>query len=267
MILYTNGDSFVAGSGLAMDLLPDWPGDRARTITTKQHQSYHRWITISRSSVTVGPIWHKMPALEKQRNFPFLLSKKLNCELIDSSRGGSSFDKITRVTITDLIKLRARTDEPVVAIIGETDPFRKEIAINDPVDSTRLWMDLHHSNYTVIPEIRGMYSYVLKHETLYHRLTEYYKNWILLKTFSKTYNIELHWVDVGFTHGLDQSMFDNNPDLVFLRDCAQLPESANMGDLARTLEFPYCADGGHFSAAAHVLVADKLEKLLEKYKQ
>ena len=263
MILYTNGDSFIAGTGLALDLIPDSPGD-SKYLTSQQIDKRIGWIKSAR--VRYQQMWGLILAEERKRNFPYLLSQLLECELVDSSHQGSSFDRITRTTLTDLINILNRTQgEPIVAIIGETCPFRRELPVN--LYGNVKWMDVHHQNYYVIPEIRVIYDYIIRNDKEYHRLVEFYKNVISIQSFCKANNIELHWTSVGFSDRFDFSALEGNPDLQTLKEHANYTPSVDMLKLAELAEYPVCADGGHFSSSVHRYVAEQYKKILEKYKK
>jgi len=262
MILYSNGDSFVAGSGLAFHLLPKWPGLHD-VADDNLYKETRQWLDRCRKDRHAFKILSEViPKIEPTLAFPYKIKKLLNCEIVNGAQGGSSFDRIARTTITDLINLRkVHRDSKIVAIIGDTDVFRSEVAHN--VRGENFWFQMH-CNLEPPIELKNLLRYKLLHEHNYHRMTEYYKNCILIKDFCKANDIELHWIDIGMVQE-DQRVLNQHSDLAALKEYANVTSSVNMSDCAIGVKGKYVPDG-HFSEMVHTIVAEKFAKILEKYK-
>jgi hypothetical protein len=262
MILYTNGDSFVAGSGLALHLLPNYPGvhDHADEKIYKENRQWiDRCYSNPQSFKLVAEV---IPKVESAIAFPNKIKKLLNCQVINNAQGGSSFDRIARTTITDLIGLKkSNPDSKIVAIIGDTDIFRSEVAYNRLGENT--WFQMH-CNLTPPQDLKNLLRYKLLHEHNYHRMLEYYKHWILIKDFCKLNNIEVHWIDIGMVQE-DHRVLTQHPDLAQLKEYADVTASVNMSTCAMNVKGKFLPDG-HFSEPVHAIVAEQFAKILEKYK-
>ncbi len=258
MILYTNGDSFVHGNGLGLDIFPGNTGDLSE-IDDEEKTRLLKWSWEVKTDRAYAIYHAKMRSLESARAFPMLLKNMLGCSLVNSSMGGSSFDRIARTTITDLIKLKKKyPTRPIVAIIGNTDYFRKEIAY---AIEGNVWFDLHLAHPGSIPrEISSLGKFFVREETSYHRLVEYFKNWITIKEFCKNNNIRFYFLKV-FDHNF---IGDAKPDdLAALEEYANVVPDVDMTLVAQQVEKRYCPDGGHFSAPVHKLVAEEFFKRIK----
>lgn len=265
MILYVNGDSFVAGSGLALDIIPGNSGNLSEVSSSKRMElaSWAHKVLYDPSYAGYHP---KIKFLERARAFPALIKNQIpSCKLINSSLGGSSFDRITRTTITDLIEIKKTHNDKIVAIIGNTDYYRKEIACSL---YNKHWLDLNlglANGWPTEPrDLLVLAKYFVREETSYHRLVEYYKNWITIKEFCKNNDIELLFLKV-FNDDFEGTT--KPKDLLLLEEYVNLQYTIHMGNVSEKVEKRYCPDGGHFSAAVHTLVAEEFVKLLEKYKE
>lgn len=262
MILYSNGDSFVAGSGLALNLLPDCPGPYD-TQTEENYRKYKKWMDQCRGDKRSFQIIEKlMPKAEKVASFPNKIKKLLGCELFNAAEGGSSFDRIARTTVVDLLSIKKNSNEKIVAIIGDTDIFRSEVAYC--LKGVDTWYQVL-LNMPGPSDMQGLIKYKALHEHYYQRMLEFYKNWILIKDFCRCNDIELHWISIGMIEE-NFSIIRNHNDLLALKNYVDLKHSVNMSSCAEGIQGKYVADG-HFSEAVHDVVAKKFEKILEKYKK
>jgi hypothetical protein len=266
MILYTNGDSFVAGCGLADYLLPEYPGDCGTTADLEMDRKFtDEWNQKKKqlwSSCTTKTLY-RIIQLERIKAFPAKLKTMFNCELVDSSEGGSSFDKITRKSIVDLIKIRKSTSERVVAIIGDTVLRRRDqpyITQNGKPD----WFPFQYNgghpqpNISCPPMLEVIYNQSMFTEHRYHTLYYYYKNCILLKEFCKNHNIELHWLRVIDSNDTDLECYD---DLTVLREHADIKHSVNMIQESASVQLCFVRDG-HFSESVHDRVTQSFYSII-----
>jgi hypothetical protein len=262
MIVYANGDSFVAGSGLGSYLLPNWPGLHD-VGSEKLYKENREWLEKCYSNKLAFKILTEViPKVESKLAFAHKLKSLLNCNVVNGAEGGSSFDRIARTTITELISLKNQyKDSKIVAIIGNTDIFRSEVAYNRHGENT--WFQIHY-NLTPPSDLKNLLKYKLTHEHNYHRMLDYYKHCILIKDFCRSNDIELHWIDIGMVQE-DSRVLNQHADLAALKEYADIQYSVNMSQCAVGVKGKFVPDG-HFSEAVHEKVAAEFAKILEKYK-
>jgi hypothetical protein len=256
MILYTNGDSFVAGCGLVDYQFPGYPGDYGRSDADNINVSENiRWKNqiFSAPGVNAASLVAQVSKLERKKAFPFKLKQLLGCELIDSSEGGSSFDKITRKTLVDLINIRKHTSNRIVAIIGDTALHRRDQPYTHNGDPS--WFQLQ-PNISYPPVLEVIYKQNVLVEHNYHSLFYYYKNCILLKEFCINNDIELHWLNVFNNELLEIK------ELKMLKEYIDIKYTVDMAAESHKVATCFVSDG-HFSEPVHDLVAAEFNKLLQ----
>jgi hypothetical protein len=257
MILYTNGDSFVAGCGLVDYQFPGYPGDYGLSDANNINFSENiRWKNqiFSAPGVNAASLVAQVSKLERKKAFPFKLKQLLGCELIDSSEGGSSFDKITRKTLVDLINIRKHTSNRIVAIIGDTALHRRDQPYT--INGIPSWFQLQ-PNIQYPPIMEDIYNQSILVEHDYHSFFYYYKNCILLKEFCINNNIELHWLNA-----ISPGCFVGYPDLQVLKEHADIKYTVDMVVESHKVANCFVCDG-HFSEPVHDLVAESFNKVLQ----
>ncbi len=264
MILYTNGDSFVAGNSLAMPDFQGFPGflplgawedpDWPETVRSWYFKSL---VKNNLTSDDVEPI-------ERSRAFARKISQKLNIPLVDNSKGGSSFHRIARTSLADLLKLKQENpDDSIVAIIGITSPNRSEVAYVYPHSKNPSWIEVHFGSRGVNPkDVDSIMYYKLKYESMYHKMMSMLQNIILLKGFCLSNDIKLYFTGSEWSE-VDQVPYENYPDLKLLRDYVGNLYDVNMKDIAETVDRAMLPDG-HFKEEVHDLVAEKFVEMIKK---
>jgi hypothetical protein len=281
MLLYFNGDSFVAGVELADEILPEHPGylswplntERPEKIWldnshTKSHKLYrHNYVT-----------FNKLSKIEYERAFPNKVAEITGLSVINQAKGGSSMDRIVRTTLSDLYALRiSNPNVSLVAFVGTTHPNRSEIpsefSVHDEIQGiTQDWQCIsttysldnlgHHAVETL--KLKVLY------ETNYHAAISFYRNVMLLNNFCKLYDIRLHWIaardDVPNEYHIESRMLAR-PDLTMYQKCANLEYAIKMNEIVQT-EFsgqPVICPGGHFAEPVHKKIAQEIVKILGKW--
>lgn len=264
MIVYCNGDSFVAGTELADYMLPEYPGclpfnasetlrQKNREWIGKTYTKSHEWSTVRHSHR------HFIEDEERARAWPTKLHNLLGCEVINAALGGSSMDRIARSTVTDLISLQKENDS-IVAVIGTTGMDRYEVA-----HDSQPWVDIipHYSTHSNTEEI---INYKLKYEKDYHVFVNFYRNVIFVKDFCEVNNIKLIWLSAASDEASRltiEEQYKNEKDLLNLKEYAQLKYSIDMFDIASTCGLANVfAPSHHFSEEVHAIVANQLQTII-----
>lgn len=280
MIIYANGDSFVAGVELGDSLISDYPGYLPYKTSEKQKQNNRQWIENTYKEDHPSFFERKdkeqeIADLEYQRSFPIKLANILNCETINHAQGGSSLDRISRTTIADLIEIK-KDHRDIVALIGTTCPSRSEIAgyYQNYYDLDRLgfnnaWEQISskHRFWSPIELIEKVIDYKIEFERDYHQMINAYKNIILIQDFCKLNGIRLFWIagHVNMNKDIEiESNLQDSRDLVALKDYCKFEYSIDMTEIASTCDLPdVLCPSGHYSETIHSIVADKLFKLIK----
>lgn len=270
MLLYANGDSFTAGSELAEDLLPGWPGYRDDCDpNSPAMKEYLQWFKKIIRKEKHTELWALTEATGRKLAWPQQLANRLGCQCYNNAQGGSSFDRICRTTISDLLQLKKEHTE-IVAVISITDIFRSEIAdarhpeLWEPFDPKTM-PDPDTPNYNVYLNLA---KFKVLHETIFYRLWSFYWNALQVKNFCTINNIKLFWVEVfpdGFYPHAEER---EHPVLKPLIDEVDLQFITSLSDIATmsTQEQKYCP-GGHFRKEIHVEIAQKLRsKIIRQLK-
>lgn len=275
MLIYCNGDSFVAGVELGDDILPDYPG---LSDFRKPSEIAKQWIA---NTYTPNHPYSKererrtkeLIELEYNRAFPNKLQQSLNIPVVNHSMGGSSMDRIVRTSITSLIELKNKHDN-IIAIIGDTDCNRSEapnfefIDYHDVVGFPRHWVCMS-SNYHMSDRkpLEPLIDYKLRYEKNYHSLVGYYKNVILLQDFCHKNNITLYWVQ-SFDRGniVPESEYENDSCLNNLKEYANFKYTVRMPEVAKNIYHNVQCPSGHYGENVHNGVAEEFTNIIkEKY--
>lgn len=113
-LIYANGDSYTAGSGLAQEVYHDIGPLEGNAVTEKVRQQTQ----LKKMKCTSD--WSN---LERQRAYPATLGFFANTEVINNSQGGAGLGQIAFSCTKDLINL-SKTHNKILAIIGLTNPQR-----------------------------------------------------------------------------------------------------------------------------------------------
>lgn len=275
MIVYCNGDSFVAGSELGDDILPEYPGllDFPWDPTPgKTHKNFEEWyIKSHKENNHIGIERFKnqrvITKLDFERAFPNKLEKLIGIRVINHSRPGTSMDKIVRTSMSDLMTL-TKTHSNIVAVIGNTGLARSEVACAKHIEIQHnqvipsVWRCIS-STYRLphdTDELNCLLDYKLIYEKNYHHYVNFYKNVILLQDFCKLKNIKLLWLATIEDHTKIniEKEFIEAQDLKNFIEYADLKYTINMSDIANNIKTQTVCPSGHYSELVHEEVAKQL---------
>lgn len=275
MIVYCNGDSFVAGSELGDEILPEYPGllDAPWDITPNSpHEVAKRWYFKSHNPdnhIGKARFDNQLSISEAgyRQAFPNKLEELTGVKVINHSRPGTSMDRIVRSSMSDLLTL-TKTHSDIVAVIGTTGATRSEIACRDynEIDHDQgipnVWRCISSiyrlPNDTV--DLNYLISYKLTYEKNYHHYVNVYKNIILLQDFCKLNNIKLLWVATFDNHtSVDvEKEFSQARDLNNFVEYADLKYAVDMSEIANRLKTKTVCPSGHYSEIVHTETAKQL---------
>jgi len=250
LFLYANGDSFVKGDELGNFLKTDFPG--YYNFGEEKPEHIHRWFLEDQRRTTEIELLKKIAIEESNRNFVAKIQKNLNCKFLNSAFGGSSNDRITRVTIADLIEIK-KQHKNVVAIIGTAEPSRLELPNNSNVIP---WKPCFLSATDKINN--EVSKYFLLNSGHYHRMLMFYKNVILIQDFCKVNSIKLLWV-AGNANIIENNVVNKNiEDYNNFKEYANFRYAIEMPKIAKTINNDVMCPGYHFSEKVHESVATLL---------
>jgi hypothetical protein len=138
-LIYANGDSYTAGSGLAQEMYYDSKPLRGYDVTSEVRTKVH----ISKMKCKA-----KWSIAERERSYPATLGAITNTEVINHAQGGAGLGQIAFTTVTDLIEL-SKQHNKILAIIGLTNPQR--LFYPRPHNNTLLFNN-HVANYNKIEQ-------------------------------------------------------------------------------------------------------------------
>lgn len=272
-IIYTNGDSFVAGVELGDDILPDYPGlcdfqpltachDHAREWIVKTYDPKHPYYQFRQKHTP------KLLELEYLRSFPSKLSKATDILTINMAMGGASMDRIVRKSLSDLMYLNKKYKN-IVALIGTTIPCRSEIPSSFPLGENFLkehtaWecVSMSYKTPNRSATFDKIYNYKLEMEKNYHHCLNFLKNIILLEDFCKLNGIILHWICTNDTLNNYMDNIEKNyrdlEDLNNFYKYADFKSCVYMKQIAEKINYNVLCPSGHYSEIVH----DHLAKIL-----
>jgi len=266
MIIYCNGDSFVAGVGLADDMITGYPGFLPFNVQQQQQQrqsaAWHMRTYTANDPLSLErqSIRETIELLEKTRAFPSLLGKKYNYNVVSNAEGGASMARVSRTTVTDLIKLKDG-NEQIVAILSTPPCPRFEVANGNLFWASILFgpgQQLHSNHQAVIDN-------KLQYETDYHQYTNFYINIISIIEFCKNNNIRLIWISSTQTRKLyDEKIAMEYNDVNLLVKHANMKYDIDMYHIAETCGLPNVIGADyHWGPDVHNIVADQLHEILK----
>lgn len=281
MLLYFNGDSFVAGTELADDILPDYPGYISWPLDFTDGSKFRTgkiWLDASHdashpSNKTRMDIMAELVQTELYRAYPNKVHMMTGLPIINRGMGGSSMDRIARQTLLDLYTLKQEDPHrELVAFIGTTYPERHEIPNNLPPNTdmhgfTTDWASISATFRQADhdEDIENIRRYKILFETNYHSLVNFYRNVVLINDFCHLTNIKLYWIATGedVTKRVVENHLSDRPDLKMLMDYTKFKYDINMIEIIN--EFPgqhVICPGGHFGEQIHERTAQEVVKIL-----
>jgi hypothetical protein len=253
MIIYCNGDSFTSGHGLGDFLLPGYPGETDDAPDKLPHIGKWAANTYSASYTHRSELSKEIQAEESNRCWPTKL-KKYGYGVINSAQAGSSMQRISRTTITDLIKFKQVTTD-ILAIISVPPIERSEIYYKNA------WVDVSHAHlesFDYIPHLENFYSELLLDDTEgYANLVHWYTAAIQIKDHCKANDIPLLWINSVNSVGTMYKFKDVNNLVKYLDIKYELTMAHLKSDLG------YVPDG-HFSERVHEKVAQILNDKIKR---
>jgi len=241
MLIYCNGDSFTSGHGLGDFLLPGYPGD-SDIPPDKASPHIGKWAanTYSANYTHRQDLNEQIHIEESNRCWPAKL-KKYGYNVINSAQPGSSMQRISRTTITDLIELQ-QTNANILAIISVPPVDRSEIYYKG------WWVSFTHAHLesvNYVPHLKNFYSELLLDDLDgYSSITRWYTSAIQIKDYCKANNIPLLWVNSLNPESVTDKFKDVNNLVKYL----DIKYELTMAHL--TSKGGYLPDG-HFSEKVH----------------
>lgn len=277
MIIYCNGDSFVAGTELGDTIIPGHPGF--------SHYRYRdtdgiKWLESSYDENTDSgkyrrKYWNHIDNLGKELSFSTKIGSILNLPTVNNALPGASMERIVRTTINDLITLK-RTHTDIVAVIGTTFYTREDYpthdeSIYDDINPDKFWISINGPDDQSQDELlASVIKYKLLFETPYHARVRYYQNLILLRDFCKLNDIRLLWVATCNDAVKEQDdgewykKYPALPDINNFREYLDFKYTLRMFDVADEIRDETMCPGFHFSEIVHDEVAKRLAKIIQE---
>lgn len=278
MIIYANGDSFVAGVELGDNIISNHPGFLPYRASDSQLEKNAQWIanTYKQNHPYAVERLNKaneISSLERERAFPNKIGKILACDVINHAQGGSSLDRIARTTIVDLLELKEKHSN-IVAIISTTCPSRSEICspfANKETDNTgfsNTWEQVsttYKSDHQT-GKLGDFINYKIEFEKNYHQLVNAYKNILSIKNLCKLFDIRLYWIaghiDIKNQVPVEYELKDIK-DLKILQHHAEFNYTIDMTLIASNCEFDeVLCPSRHYSEKVHEVVAERLSGII-----
>jgi hypothetical protein len=252
MIIYTIGDSVVAGTELVDDQYDGFTGYYQSLPSYDEMRKNFEW----KSKLSLVDSEHR--TRERALAFPSLITSITGVKSINKGVPGSSFDSITRRAIIDLLELKVNHKD-ILVLVGTTETQRFEIPFPEVIPKNTLrWKGC----FLTIPEknrdVEAFRRFKARFENEYHRLYRFYQNVVLLKDFCKVNSIKLYFVDTTVTP-INDSPED---DLQLLKKYANLEYIVSMRELAEQIEDNRYCPQGHFSKYVHELTAKEIVRKL-----
>jgi hypothetical protein len=266
LILYFNGDSYVAGTELAdpyffpsiTHKFKEMPNKRPSSNLTELKSLLEIKKTIS---------LEKIYQVEKEKSFPGKVCSSTGIETINAGKAASSLDRIARRTIEDLLVLKKK-EKKIVAFIGITEPSRFEFPNPLNNNETDFWECLI-PGYGFIDKfklVNPVLKYKAVYEKDYHLISRMVRNLIYIKSFCLANSIDFYFVDTwSFDLEKYKDLISKNNRLSDMIEYLDLKFLFKMSNFIENVKLPYCL-GGHFTEEVHEITANFLSDfLIEKY--
>jgi len=252
-IIYSNGDSNMAGTELGDFLLPNWPGvldwpapmylheaakidesvKKALPEIERMKEICRTWFWDSHNDLTeLGKLRlaksNEIDFHEKKNSVSGQLAELLDCTVFNHSKAGASMEHIVSSTIFDLTRLLVDNDpEDIVAVIGNTFPSRfmypKYELDNDHYNrnSYLYFYDNFSPATKVNKQNKNILQYIIEHTDFRHILLSYATQLNILDSFCKHKNIKLYFIDTMIKNELSELLIELENSIVDARDGAR----------------------------------------------
>ena len=154
-LIYANGDSYTAGSGLAQEMyskIKPLSGDK---ITAD---------LISEMNRAKDKCKEDFRTVERQRSYPATLGFFANTEVINNAQGGAGLGNIAFKSALDLVHL-SKTHKRILAVIGLTNPIRIFFP-KIPNNTLMFGLMTGHTYDKWESHVMDRYAYMFKNEEL-----------------------------------------------------------------------------------------------------
>lgn len=207
MLIYTNGCSVTAGTGLADYLMLEYPGDLNISQSDEQiSKQVRQWVDLRNSIFKKNQeLKFKIDQEQKKLSWPYFLSQKLGAKLINRAVQSSSIDSIVLRSILDLNELIEKDRKPDKIFIGLTLLPRTSLPeINfikeEDIPWRKAFYDFHVGyDHSGMPEIYKAFNDVIWTAlTDDNLLIKYYQYMIMLNAYCyEQFNFYPIYVDCG----------------------------------------------------------------------
>lgn len=255
MIIYVNGDSFNAGTGLADHLIFE---ECPRLSKTPGKGFVSGWSELRHKLIEKRKLHNEIEAANKELVWPTILGKLTGATIVNGSRGGSAFGGIVNRTIYDIEHLVTTGQIPDYIFIGITSPERVMVI------NTLLGADSNSWTDSAIP---GHYQHLSRAKQKYVQsvwsshsndelLAMFLRECLFIKSFVKvkTGKDPIFLNTSGVWQDIRQTIENTNTEMIrFLWNLLDFNsvffDHKAFGDFG--LRHPMCADG-HWTAPAHI---------------
>jgi hypothetical protein len=265
MIIYCNGDSYIAGVELGDHILPDHPGYMPQNLSPEEYTVFDNWIqsTYADDYKLRDEHYHQLIRLEREACFSGILSSRYGYNVVNNALGGASMERITRTTITDLINLK-KTHKDIIAIIGTTEISRTEF----PHETYGWEPFMYNQKFFKDYYAENLRQFKLQYQKDYHDLIYFYKNAILIQDFCKLNDIKLFWIatSCNINEYAPEEEYKNEIDFLNFKEYLNLKYTLDMSEEVHksNIDKIYCPSY-HYSPETHELFAHKLNTILQDY--
>jgi len=194
MLIYANGDSFTAGNELVYEDLDSYPGNLMEYPHSIPEEIWE-WINHSEEKNGFRADEAYYSSIEKSKAYPHLVGTHFNAKIVNNAKGGSSFERVARISLFDLLTLRKKyPKEKIIALVGIVGIGRVEIpSQNKTKDIVTGWtqMQMQFEASDIAPEFRKWH---LLNNSDYHMQNALLRDAIQLYDFCKNNDIDIVFV-------------------------------------------------------------------------
>lgn len=267
MLIYANGDSFTAGNELVYEDLDSYPGDLMEFPHDIPKEIWE-WISHCEKKYRFLANEKQYELMEKIKAYPHLVGNHLNAEIINNAKGGSSFERVARTSLLDLLTLRKKyPDEKIVALIGIVSRGRIEIPSEDnstQVETGWIQMQLHFESQTIDPAFKKWH---LAHNSDYHMQNVLLRDAIQLYDFCKNNNINIVFVTNHEKDWEDIHLEGNYEDIAIYEEylfTAPIFSMRRYSERCRKNGIKSYSILGHYANVVHVEMAKDIVTFIEQ---